>query len=169
MKSIIRNGALPRWQSRHWGAAMGNWNGAWQAQPTMLVNNCLIREERLGRMFAVKVGPTFEHAQMLVERDLTRWQEAINRIADLFMRMRTKDADLAATVHFAAKSLAEKSLRKPSEKDVLTEVQSWKQRHRPPFNEADVALSIRTLSLLRWLDVAASSDLPLSEEALLGT
>ena len=135
---------------------------------TKLVNNCLIREERLGRMFAVKVGPTFGDAQTAFGADLARWQEAINRIADLFMRMRTKDAELAATVHFAAKSLAEKSLRKSSERDVLAEVLSWKQRRRPPLNEADVALSIRSLSLLRWLDLTASSDLPLSEEDLLG-
>lgn len=44
---------------------------------------------------------------------------------------------------------------------------SWKQRRRPSLNEAEVALAIRNLSMLGWLDVKPSPDLPIPEEALL--
>lgn len=135
---------------------------------TRLVNSTLIREERRGQMFAVKVGPTFHDARRAYEYDLARWQKKIEAVADLFMRMRTQQAELAATVHFAAKSLAEKNQEKPSEVDVLAEVMNWKQKRRPPLNEAEVALTIRNLTMLGWLDVKPSDDLPIPEEALAG-
>lgn len=136
---------------------------------TRLVNNGLIREERLGRMFAVKPGPTFEDACRAYERDLVRWKDTIDAIADLFMRMRTQQAELAATVHFAANGVASKKKgEEPSELEVLGEVMSWKQKRRPPLKEADVAATIRGLSMLGWLKVKPSYDLPVSEEAMLG-
>jgi len=134
---------------------------------TRLVNNGLISETRLGRMFGVKVGPTFEDARKAYESDLQMWDPIMERVADLFVRMRTDQTELAATVHFAAKSLAEKTQTRPSEIDVLAEVMRWKQKRRPPLNETDVARTIRNLSRLGWLDVGASSDLPLADELLL--
>jgi O-acetyl-ADP-ribose deacetylase (regulator of RNase III)/uncharacterized protein YwgA len=138
-----------------------------KALVTRLVNNGLIREERLGRMFAVKTGPTFRDACRGYERELSEWKEAIEALADLFMRMRTQQAELAATVHFAAKGIAAKKAEEPSESEVLEEVMRWKQKRRPPLKEPDVAATIRGLSMLGWLKVKASSDLPVSEEAVL--
>lgn len=132
-----------------------------------LVNNALIREERAGRMFAVKVGATLTDARRAYQHELTSWHPIIEKLADLFMRMDTAEAEVAATVHFAAKSLAGSRREKPSESDVLAEVMKWKQKRRPPLNEADVAVAIRHLSMLGWLDLKSSSDLPVSEEALL--
>jgi O-acetyl-ADP-ribose deacetylase (regulator of RNase III) len=135
---------------------------------TRLVNNGLIREERLGRMFAVKPGPTFRDAWDAYQCDLVKWNDTINALADLFMRMRTHQAELAATVHFAAKGITSKQKTgKPTEMDVLAEVMSWKQKRRPHLKEAEVAATIRGLSMLGWLEVESSSDLPVSEEAAL--
>lgn len=135
---------------------------------TRLVNNGLIREERLGRMFAVKTGPTFQDAWRAYEGELAGWNKTIEAVADLFMRMRTQQAELAATVHFVAKGVAsKKNAEQPSELEVLGEVMSWKQKRRPPLKEADVAATIRGLSMLGWLKVKPSSDLPVSEEAVL--
>lgn len=134
---------------------------------TRLVNNGLIQEERLGQMFAVKVGPTFEDARKAYERDLDRWTPIIERVADLFVRIRTNQAEVAATVHFSARSHKERTGQKPSESQVLVAVMKWKQKRRPPLSEAEVAVAIRGLSMLGWLDVRASIDLPVSEEALL--
>jgi uncharacterized protein YwgA len=135
---------------------------------TRLVNNGLIREERLGQMFAVKVGPTLKDARKAYEADLERWRPTIEKLADLFLRMSTSKAEVAATVHFAATSLARAGHPKPREKEVLAEVMKWKQRRRPPLNEHDVAQTIRHLGMLGWLDVTPSLDLPVSEEAILG-
>lgn len=148
-------------------SSYGPYAPALKALITRLVNNGLIREERLGRMFAVKPGPTFKDACLAYERDLADWKDTIEKIADLFMRMRTQQAELAATVHFAAKDAAAKKSEQPSESEVLSEVMSWKRKRRPPLNEADVAATIRGLSMLGWLKVKPSSDLPLSEEAVL--
>ncbi len=135
---------------------------------THLVNHGLIREERLGRMFAVKPGPRFEESCRAYEDDLADWQATIENLVDLFLRLDTRRAELAATVHFAARTLALENASRPSEADVLHEVMSWKQRRRPPFSEADVALAIRSLGTLGRLDVKLSPDLPVHEDELLG-
>jgi len=134
---------------------------------TVLVNNGLIREERKGKMFAVRVGPTFSDAQHVYGREVAQWNDIAERIADLFMRMTTDQAEIAATVHFAAKTISSRNKEKPTESQILADVMSWKQKRRPPLNETEVALAIRNLSILGWLDAKPSADLPLNEEALL--
>lgn len=138
-----------------------------KARITQLVNNGLIREERLEQMFAVKVGPTFEDARKVYHSDIQKFEPIIDRVADLFLRMRTKQAEVAATVHFSSTSLAKASLDKPSEIQVLNDVMQWKQKRRPPLDEAEVAKTIRNLAALAWVNVKSSSDLPIPEEAAL--
>jgi O-acetyl-ADP-ribose deacetylase (regulator of RNase III)/uncharacterized protein YwgA len=133
---------------------------------TRLVNNGLLREEQLGRMFAVRPGPTYQDASQVFTEDLKQWEPIVDRLVDLFLRMPTLQAEVAATVLFAARSLAAKSMTKPSEVDVLEEVKRWKQKRRPPLREEDVAKAIRNLAALHWLDVRPSQDLPLPHEAL---
>ena len=134
---------------------------------TILVNNGLLREEQKGRMFSVRVGPTFDDAQTNYKNEIARWDEATERIADLFMRMTTDQAEIAATVHFAAKILSLRNREKISEAEILAEVMQWKHRRRPPLNESEVALAIRNLNILGWLHAKSSSNLPLNAEALL--
>jgi uncharacterized protein YwgA/O-acetyl-ADP-ribose deacetylase (regulator of RNase III) len=134
---------------------------------TRLVNHGLIREEHRGRMFAVKVGRTFQDARTAYASELAQWQDKIDYLTDLFLRMRTQQAELAATVHFATKSLADRGEEKPTETDVLAEVMHWKQKRRPPLNDSEVAHTIRHLSMRGWLDVRPSAELPVDEEAVL--
>ena len=49
--------------------------------------------------------------------------------------------------------------------DVLKAVMNWKQRRRPPLDEASVASTIRNLGMLYWLDVEPDDELPVSEES----
>ena len=134
---------------------------------TRLLNNGLIYEDRLGRMFAVQVGHTFQDAKKAYAQELKRWDPIIERTADLFMRMDTAQAEIAATILFVAKSLQKPNCEKPTEREVLEAVMDWKQRRRPPLNQEEVALSIRNLAALGRLDVKASPDLPLPEEEVL--
>ncbi len=90
------------------------------------------------------------------------------KLADLFVRVNTRQAEVSATVHFAAVRLAKERGSRPTELDVLTEVMRWKLKRRPPVSEAEVAVTIRNLSALGWLDVEPSRDLPLNEDILLG-
>jgi O-acetyl-ADP-ribose deacetylase (regulator of RNase III) len=134
-----------------------------------LMNNGLIREEPLGRMLEVRVGPTYFSARAAFRQALSEWAEPIEEIVDLFTRLRTHDAELAATVHFAWKELRNRTAEPPTETDVLAEVKEWKVRRRPPLSEADVAETIRNLSMLGLIDVRASAELPVDESKLVGS
>ncbi|MGQ9555507.1 MAG: type II toxin-antitoxin system antitoxin DNA ADP-ribosyl glycohydrolase DarG [Anaerolineae bacterium] len=133
---------------------------------TRLVNNGLIREERLGRMLAVWVGPTFADARKAYAEHLGQWEGIIEKVVDLFMRVDTDQAEMMTTVLYAAKGLARAAKERPSEKDVLGAVMQWKQRRKPALDEQAVAVTVRDLASLGWLAVRASEDLPLPEEML---
>ena len=83
------------------------------------------------------------------------------------MRLNTNQSELVATVLFTANSLINSSKKKEqTETDILREVMKWKQKRRPPLNEAEVAYTIRNLAALNWLSVKPSADLPLGEELI---
>ena len=134
---------------------------------TRLVNNGLIREERHGNMFAVLPGPTYRDAARTFSSEIKRWDKIIDRVTDLFLRLHTQDAEVAATVFFVAQSLTEKAESKPSEVEILDEVKRWKQKRRPPLQEEEVAQAIRNLNMLEWIDAAVSAELPVPQDALL--
>jgi len=132
-----------------------------------LINNGLIVERKLGRMLATDVGPTYADARRGYESFLAQWQSQIAKVVDLIVRMNTDDAEIAATVHFAANRLREASPNRPTEAEILEYVMQWKLRRRPPLNDRDVALAIRRLNVLGWIDAVPSETLPLSEEAMI--
>jgi hypothetical protein len=144
----------------------GPWSAETKAVVRRLANNALIREDRIGRLLAVKVGPTFDDAARVFEPELTSWGDQIERIADLSARMNAKRAEVAATVHFAAKELAVRLDRNPTEAEVLQEVLGWKIRRRPPLEESEIAEAIRKLAMLGWLSVSASRELPVEDQVL---
>jgi O-acetyl-ADP-ribose deacetylase (regulator of RNase III)/uncharacterized protein YwgA len=133
-----------------------------------LVNNGLINQAQLGRMIQMTVGGTFEAAQKAYAEDIANWQAAISRSADLMARMRTREAEVAATAHFVARELAATTGETPSDEDILMEVMHWKQRKRPPLNQDEVLMAIHSLAMLGWLDVNFTHDLPVDEAALAG-
>lgn len=128
-----------------------------------LVNNGVLAEEQLGRMFAVRPGPTYRDAVEAFRGDLEPWQPIMERVCDLFLRMRTQDAEVAATVHFAANQLHEKRDQPPSELEVFDEVKRWKQRRKPPIGENEIAEAIRALNALDWIHAAPSPELPVED------
>lgn len=134
---------------------------------TALVNNGLVREEQLGRMFAIRIGQTFPDARRAYERQIRKWEPIIDKIADLFMRMNTQQAEVAATVHFAAREAKARPDEKPTEKDILDTVMKWKQKRRPPLDEKEVALTVRNLNMLSWIGAEVSSELPITEEDMI--
>ncbi|OIP94228.1 MAG: Appr-1-p processing protein [Syntrophobacterales bacterium CG_4_8_14_3_um_filter_58_8] len=130
---------------------------------TRLVNHGLINEEKLGRMFEVKVGRTFTDARKAYEKDLTKWDAVIDKTVDLFVRMNTQQAEIVSTVLFAEKELTRNGKEKPDENDVLSYVLQWKQKRRPALDTAEIANTIRNLAVLKWLHVRPSSDMPLPD------
>lgn len=130
---------------------------------TRLVNNGLVREDRLGRMLVLKSGPTYDDARRAFAGDLSRWEPIIERVTDLFMRMNTDRAEIVATVLFTARRLSEEGKEQPSEQDVVDAVMAWKQRRRPALDPTVVASTVRNLAALGWLKVRTSADLPFPE------
>lgn len=130
-----------------------------------LINNNLLKEERLGRMFEVKVGPAFKKARRRYKSLLDKYTSVIEKTTDLFMRVNTKQAETLATVIFTSAELKKNRKGPVSEKDVLDAVMQWKQRRRPKLDKVTVASTIRNLGMLHWLDVKPDDRLPVSEES----
>jgi O-acetyl-ADP-ribose deacetylase (regulator of RNase III)/uncharacterized protein YwgA len=131
---------------------------------TNLVNNNLLQEERYGKMFLVKSGPNFARIRKDFQSSLDKWMPIIEKTTDLFMRVNTDQAEVIATVMYAADSLKTETRSAPAETDVLDAVLRWKQKRRPPLDETAVASAIRNLGMLRWLDVKPDATLPVPEE-----
>src|SRR5262249_50488156 len=106
-------------------------------------------------------------ARRAYKDQIGEWLPMIEKVSDLFMRMRTDQAEVAATVHFAASELKAKMTRTVAESEVLEAVLDWKQKRRPRLEEKDVALTIRYLNILSWLGAEVSPALPISEEEFL--
>lgn len=151
---------------QHERGSYGPYAAALKSVVGRLQNNGLLAEERLGRMIAVQVGPTYEDARRAYGDELTGWDGAIDRVVDLFARLRTDQTEVAATVHFSAVELAGALGRRPTEAEVLAAVMQWKARRQPPFEPADVAGAIRNLGILGWVDLSITPDL-IDEDELL--
>ena len=113
------------------------------------------------------VGQTFNDAKRAYAGQIQQWESIIEQVADLFMRMKTKQAEVAATVYFAAQESKNCEEQPLTERDVLATVMKWKQKRRPPLEEKEVAMTVRHLNMLNWITAKASTDLPITEEEVL--
>jgi O-acetyl-ADP-ribose deacetylase (regulator of RNase III)/uncharacterized protein YwgA len=132
-----------------------------------LLANGLLEERPLGkRMLLVLPGSALQEAREAYRADLEQWSSIIDRVADLFLRLDTRQAEVAATVHYAATHLAPQRKERPTELDVFELVREWKARREPPFLDDEVAEAIRNLNLHGWIDVEQSSELPVAPDLL---
>lgn len=131
-----------------------------------LINNGLLREEQEGNWFMVRPGLTYKDARNANKEELLKWVEPIERVADLLVRVEgSRGIELAATAHFAAKTLDNSNMQNGlTERDVFNAVHDWKARRDPPFDDVEIAATIRDLGLLGWLKVRGSEDLPVPSE-----
>jgi len=126
-----------------------------------LANAGLIQEQRLGRMYKVLPGLNYTSARDKYCEDIKKWNDLIDKTADLFLRLDTHRAEVVTTVLFIEKELNKKG--ETTEQDVLNEVIRWKQKRDPPLNENDVAETIRNLGVLEWFNLKPSRELPVSQ------
>jgi uncharacterized protein YwgA len=148
-------------------SSYGPFSGGLKAVVTRLINNGLIEERRNGQMFEIRVGATYMDAKQAYAEDLAEWDSLIDKVADLFLRLDTSQAEIVATVLFSARLLEKNSLKTPSEHEILNAVMEWKEHRKPPLSVEMVSQSIRNLAILGWINVTASEDLPLSDEYML--
>jgi len=127
-----------------------------------MINHGVLIERRVGQFLPVEPGPTLAKAQQVYAAELAEWEDKIERVVDLFMRFRTgRQAEVAATVHFAADILKRSNGSMPSELDVLEFVRQWKRRRDPPLTDTELALAIRGLNAAGWMEIPASEALPI--------
>lgn len=132
-----------------------------------LLNNGLIEEEAVNeKAFSVKVGKTYTDAIKAYKDQIEQWRDIINKTADLFLRLDSRQAEVVATVIYSAGELKDKGISKPSECDVLDAVQAWKLKRRPPLQTEEIAQTIRNLGILSWLKLQYSEDLPIPKDEL---
>ncbi|PIV55011.1 Appr-1-p processing protein [Candidatus Falkowbacteria bacterium CG_4_10_14_0_2_um_filter_36_22] len=136
--------------------SFGPFSSQLKTELTKLVNNGLIEEEHIGSMFRIKPGKTYEDARKVYKEEIEKAEPIINELVDLFCRLNTAQAEIAATIHFAKNTMKTEPGVKISEEDVLNEVMLWKQKHKPSYNVAEVAKAIRNLAIHGRLDVEAS-------------
>ena len=105
----------------------------------------------------LKVGNTYKDAKKIFINDLDKWETKILRIADLFMRLNTKQAELVATAIYSYNYL--NNINKPSEKEIVKYILDWKQKRKPEFEKDEVALAVRNLASLNWINPIANRDL----------
>ena len=132
---------------------------------TVLANNGYITEEKKGQMFKINVGPNYENERGKRKEDIQKYLEIIDRTVDLFARMSTQQAEIATTIFFSAQEVKkQKDCVQASECDVLDYVMEWKKKRRPPYKKEEIASAIRSLAILKWVDVKYCEDLPVFEE-----
>ena len=134
-------------------ASYGPYSPELKRQVARLQNNGLATERQLGRMFEVRVGPTYRDAVSRYRDRLEPWREAVDRTVDLLARMNTDTAEVAATVHFAATSLLKQHGRRPTASEVVDAVEAWKIRRRPPLSRDAILDALVILALRRWIDI----------------
>jgi len=144
-------------------ASFGPFSSGIKPMVAKLANNGLVVEERLGQMYSIRPGPTFSDALREYRSEIEQWGPALRRVTDLFLRMRTADAEVAATVVHVAREKSSGSA-KITETEVFDEVFDWKKRRRPPLDRSEVASVIRNLNVLGWVSLEPSLDLPVPEE-----
>lgn len=128
-----------------------------------LINNNLLREVQRGQMFIVEPGSRFAEVEAALKDALSTWSNIIDRVTDLFLRIPDgRQTELSATVVFAADELRQAGAL-PSEMAVLHEVREWKKRSKQGFTDEEIAETIRDLTILDWLNVTVSDDLPVPE------
>jgi uncharacterized protein YwgA/O-acetyl-ADP-ribose deacetylase (regulator of RNase III) len=142
--------------------SFGPFSGDLKSLEAKLVNNGLLQEKRRGKMFMVTVGPNFTRIRQKYASQFEEWDQIIDKTVDLFSRVNTDQAEIIATVLFAAGEMKEQL--RLSETAVLDAVMHWKQKRRPPLDRGTVASTIRNLAALQWLTVTPDPSLSVLED-----
>ena len=117
-----------------------------------LINNGLLDEHQNGRMFITTPGSTLSDAEAKFGENLSEWEPLIERVADLFLRLpSTREAELAATVHYIVEQLDERSRHRgkvTSAHEIVRRVRRWKDH----LSHEEITGAIQTLAYLGWID-----------------
>lgn len=129
---------------------------------TKLINNGVLEEEPISNFFSLKPGPAFLETREIYSEKIDEWQRIIDKLADLFVRINSRQAELITTIIYSADLKKIKKGTKPLEIELFNEVSEWKSRRKPRFSDMDIGDTIRGLAILDWIDVDPSPELPVN-------
>ena len=120
-------------------------------------NNGILTEQPSGRMIEIRSGPALDDARASYSDQLTKWNDLIDRLVDLAARFDTNGAEVAATVHYAARDLHNQYGRTPTVAEVVAYVEDWKRRRNPRLERNDILRAVVSLGTQGWLKVDPDS------------
>ena len=127
-------------------------------------NANLIREQQLGRMTAIQIGPEYASKKQNFLETIISSQKIIDKTVDLFCRIKnTEQAEEVTTVFYSVIKL-KKDNPNVSEENIFDYILDWKPRWNESEKRRSIATTIRNLAMLRWISVVFSEDLPVPEE-----
>lgn len=129
-------------------------DGAKKSQ-TILANNNLMTEEKVGSMFRTKV--TEKYSQLREEKKdlIAKNENYIAKTVDLVSRIKDTDqGEEIATVMYAAKALQSRLKEDPKDLDVINYIFDWKKSWK--VNEEkkqSLASTVEGLTIMGWINV----------------
>lgn len=127
-----------------------------------LANKNWLREEQLGKMTAIRVGPQYERDRERFMDVIERHAKKIDKVVDLFSRIKNTDqAEEVMTVLFASRELKKAKPGEPiTEQELYDYILDWKKRWQTEEKQREVAGAIRNLVMLGWMRLQFSESLP---------
>ena len=145
-------------------SSYGPFDKALKSTVTRLVNNGLVQETREGGRFALRARDYHAEAREEYGAELLAMETAIDRVADLALRLSPPELELAATAHYVWRRMC--SDRRCTERDIFEAVLAWKRDRRPGIDETAAAAAVRVLNMLGHIRVGLSPDLPIPTDAV---
>lgn len=126
-----------------------------------LANKNWLREEQLGKMTAIRVGPQYEKDREKFMDVIDRHSKKIDKVVDLFSRIKSTDqAEEVITVLFASRELKKTEPGKElAEQHLYDFILEWKKSWRTEEKRREVASAIRHLVMLGWMRLQFSESL----------
>ncbi len=121
-------------------------------------NRNWLREEPLGQMIALRVGPEYEHDRAKFADVRTMYSRKIDMTVDLFSRIKNTDqAEELVTVLYASRQLKKSRPNQEVAEDQLCDyVLDWKKAWRTEEKRNSVQDAIRNLVMRGWMKLRLS-------------
>jgi len=124
-------------------------------------NRNWLREQPMGQMIALKVGPQYEIDRSLYADQVELHRKKIDKAVDLFSRIKsTEQAEEVMTVLYASRQLKQAQPdEKVAEQQLYDYILKWKKTWTSEAKKQAVASAIRNLVLLGWMRLNISESL----------
>ncbi len=128
----------------------------------ILANANLIKEKQLGRMTALIVNKDYLKIRKKYDFELEKLIPKIEKIVDLFSRIKnTEQAEEVTTVFYAIRQLKKENSDKIiNEKTLFEYILDWKSRWNTEEKKMSLISTIRNLVIMKWLKLSYSNELP---------